>query len=167
MRWKKNPTGRDLYIRRYKKFLWVPTTLEGETRWMETATIESERSFGVHNDLREVLDGRPLCRYCENFHQGKCDLKLTNENRDCPEFEMDAMWKRVVRRARWVPKRFIDPLTAIEIEEDPELLELLRQYEQEKHQRELEYLRAGESSDESSEEAADTDSQEPPNGPSE
>jgi hypothetical protein len=144
MRWKRNPTGKDLYRRRRKRFLWLPRRFADESRWLESATIEEEKSFGPHENLKRVCDGRAVCRYCENFQNGNCSLGLENKDEACPKFQLDPMWLRYIRRAPWEPVRFVDAITSSELEEDPELFELIHHYREEKRRTEEMYLKAAE-----------------------
>lgn len=50
MRFTKEKQLRDDYIKSTRKtktkFLWLPITIHGETRWLETATIEYRVNYG-------------------------------------------------------------------------------------------------------------------------
>ena len=57
MRFTKQKELREAYIYHNKKtqtkFLWLPLTIDGETRWLETATIE----YVVTYSTNLILDG--------------------------------------------------------------------------------------------------------------
>lgn len=58
MRFTKQKELREAYLNYNKKtqtkFLWLPLTIDGETRWLETATIE----YAVTYSTNLILDGR-------------------------------------------------------------------------------------------------------------
>ena len=58
MRFTKQKELREAYLNYNKKtqtkFLWLPLTIDGETRWLETATIE----YTVTYSTNLILDGR-------------------------------------------------------------------------------------------------------------